>query len=1267
MTHLLELSGDDVAQLTDTDLRSLVAKVCEAQIEQLGLPLSAVTWGGRQTAPDGGLDVRVRLPPETVVGGVVPRANTGYQVKLSDMQPMAIRKEMRPGGALRQSIRELADQGGCYIMVSAASTSESSLRRRIAAMREAVSDHPNAAALEVQFYDRQRIAQWVKEHPQVVPWLRDRLGKPMQGWFAYGSWPSGPGIGEEYFVDDASRIVDRRRIYEEPLTVVAGLERIRAALSRPNSCVRLTGLSGTGKTRLVQALFDARVGSHPLVPSRSVYCDFARIPTPSPAEMIGQLKVRGEPIVVIVDNCPPDAHRMLTEQCCQPAGTVSLLTIEFDVADDLPEETQVFKLEPASEQVIEKLLAQRMSPVSEVDRRRIAILSGGNARIALALCANVEGYGSISHLSDRELFKRLFEQRQGPADNLLRTGEVASLVYSFNADTSSIANPEVTALAKLAGMSEGDFFRSIKTLRDRDLVQDRGVWRALLPQALADRLAREALASIPQATLQQAFTAPETPRLFTSFTRRLGSLHDSEVAQAVAISWLAPGGRLGSCQSATLARPTQFLNIAPVVPESTLAALQRWVDGPHGDEFVAARALNRGIYVTVLGALAYDAALFLRAGWLLALFAEQEPRSQRHNGARRALGQLFRLVLSGTHASVDQRLALVNRLTSASSENLQQLSLDARDDLMSDGPFMSFSSHAFGSRSRDYGWMPKSADDVRDWRRSVLLEAAEIGTSRHPLAPQVRKIIAKNLLILWRSGLEAEIEEVSASISRQMCWPDGWIAVRKLLGDSEEPIASAEKDRLEAIEKLLQPRGPLQTARAYIFSQPWSSLDIADDVLSAGGAHEAVESHAQADKRTEDLGRELSDSVDLEALLDELVAGEAHRARPFGKGLARGAMDVRKLWNKLKAAIERAPGTPDGSVLGGFIVGAAERDIAGTHELLDAAASHPIMSAWLPWLQASIASDERGLARLEASIATGATVASAYRCLAYGRFGDPLSAGRLSSIVLGIAQLPNGLSVAADILQMRFFSDNQAKREHAPELLQCGRTLLRLCDFKEYDQHLDYILGELVKACLKEPDAADDVRAISEAFFRDGASASAWYAYEQLVWALFETRPYECLDMFFGSGDVHRLEQVLMLRPLRKRGLDLLSQEVVLEWARREPAVRFPIVAMAVRPIRGNEEETTATSPEWSETALGILEAAPDRLAVLEAFATQFVPSSWSGSRAVIIENRRTLLSRFLQSPDPRMATWARAEDSRLAVLAEHERSQEKQRNQSFE
>jgi hypothetical protein len=50
---MLEVTGDDIAALSDEDLRALVGQLCEAELRRRNLPPSAVTWGGNQTAADG--------------------------------------------------------------------------------------------------------------------------------------------------------------------------------------------------------------------------------------------------------------------------------------------------------------------------------------------------------------------------------------------------------------------------------------------------------------------------------------------------------------------------------------------------------------------------------------------------------------------------------------------------------------------------------------------------------------------------------------------------------------------------------------------------------------------------------------------------------------------------------------------------------------------------------------------------------------------------------------------------------------------------------------------------------------------------------------------------------------------------------------------------------------------------------------------------------------------------------------------------------------
>jgi hypothetical protein len=105
---MFEITDDDIALLNDVDLRSLVGRLCESEARRRGLSTSCITWGGNQTAADGGLDVRVAFPTGTPVEGFIPKAATGFQVKKPDMPRGAILAEMRPDDVLRAAIKELA-------------------------------------------------------------------------------------------------------------------------------------------------------------------------------------------------------------------------------------------------------------------------------------------------------------------------------------------------------------------------------------------------------------------------------------------------------------------------------------------------------------------------------------------------------------------------------------------------------------------------------------------------------------------------------------------------------------------------------------------------------------------------------------------------------------------------------------------------------------------------------------------------------------------------------------------------------------------------------------------------------------------------------------------------------------------------------------------------------------------------------------------------------------------------------------------------------
>ena len=97
---MFDVTPDDIAQLNDVDLREVVGRLCEAELARRGLSTAAVTWGGNQTAADGGLDVRVALPVGTLIDGYIPMFSTGFNINWHEQPERRIESTPEPKGCL---------------------------------------------------------------------------------------------------------------------------------------------------------------------------------------------------------------------------------------------------------------------------------------------------------------------------------------------------------------------------------------------------------------------------------------------------------------------------------------------------------------------------------------------------------------------------------------------------------------------------------------------------------------------------------------------------------------------------------------------------------------------------------------------------------------------------------------------------------------------------------------------------------------------------------------------------------------------------------------------------------------------------------------------------------------------------------------------------------------------------------------------------------------------------------------------------------------
>lgn len=1260
---MFDITGQDISFLSDEDLRTLVGRLCEAELRRLELSPLCASWGGNQNAADGGVDVRVILAESAPLSAAFAHPNVVYQVKAEDMPRGKILAEMKPDGTVRPSIIELAAAGGSYIIVSSkSSVSDSALADRRRAMLDAVTGIANCDDLHLDFYDRDRLASWVRDHASIVTWVRERIGRPISGWRPYDDWAaSHEGLTGTYLTDDSLRIQGPASKGEGE-SIVRGMERLRRTLAAERGVVRLVGLSGVGKTRLVQALFDDRVGQFALAPDLALYTNLSDDPSPQPIAVSTELVSLLRRQVLIVDNCTPDLHRRLTEICTRTESRVSLLTVEYDVREDQPEGTDVFELQPSSDDLIEKLLQRRVIGLSQVNAGSIATFASGNARVALALAHTVDSHESVASLKDAELFERLFRQRHESSSSLLLSGQACSLAYSFQGeDTGTGTEAELSKLAAVVGKDARTLYTDVAEMKRRDLVQQRGVWRALLPHAIANRLAAMALENISSQDFDQ-LVGSASARLLKSISRRLGYLHTSPAAQSIVKHWLADNGLLGRVEELNETGRAMLNNVAPVNPTGVIDAIERAMLGTRQ----AGKILAGEEFRTLLLSLAFEAELFDRCAALILDLIEFEKPGHYANQVRNSFPSLFHPVLSGTHATIEQRCRVVDSLLRSTSDVRRELGFKSLEAMLQTSGFSSFHHFEFGGRSRDYGWQPKCWLDVVHWFQSVLALCSSHDLGEDATSSRVRVILGTHLRRLWTEAeLHDEVEAICREFQGRRFWPEGWTGIRSIRRWREEPLAAEEDAILARIEASLSPQSLVEQVRARVLRS----------VRDAHGDIDFRDYQAQSERHQQqliELGRTLTaEGAILDGLMDELtVCSTGITLGPLAKGLVDVTTDQRALWGKLVASFRSAdPAQRSPELLACYIYNLQSAEAELTEELLAECLDDPLLAEWFPYFQKRVVISAAGLQRLKESLARKSAPAERYRDIGWI---NKLDDSAMLELIPMILQLEEGFDVAVDTIYMRTLEVRQNKKALSPELAMAGRIVIEASKFDRRLNREAHALGEVIEAYLNSTDAIPIVEMLLARLREAHANYSLGFTEENLILgALCSVQPTVVLNDLFAQ---QRPDAQTGFRDLFHRDdllgspLDRIPETTLLGWCDEDSTVRYSLIAAKIVPF---SKAANSDKPQWKPSALALLERAPNKIEVLKHYIDHFVPMGWTGSRSATSEANARLLDHFESHSDADLAAFARLQRDELRRLLDglkrQELDSEKRENERFE
>ncbi|MEK7391237.1 MAG: hypothetical protein AAB214_01610, partial [Fibrobacterota bacterium] len=804
-------------------------------------------------------------------------------------------------------------------------------------------------------------------------------------------------------------------------------------------------------------------------------------------------------------------------------------------------------------------------------------------------------------------------------------------------------------LAGLAGLEPGVFFKNVKELKRRELLQQRSVWVAILPHAIANGLAEDALEFIPRHRILDAFLAEGRERLLRSFARRLGYLNKSEAAKEIAKAWIAPGGMLGQLEELDSDRFSWFERIAPIAETEALLAFERALMSPGNIALESILPVKQHA-VRLLVSLAFLPENFGKAVDLLRFLNAAYGDERSFKAVLDRYKALFALRFSGTMATPDAKIEYLQKLfAKAEAKTDRQIALSLAECGLEAIHPTYHHSYDFGLRVGAYGYPVKSSDDFQNWYRKLLEFLVGQILSDSWSATALKEILGKQFRSLWESaGLKDELEEVASRLSENGDWIDGYSAIVKLIcfgrkygGDR---YTTVDFERLELLRKLLHPKNLISSVRLVVSPRYRVPIDEIEEYEGNTG-----EKLAQVDRSIEsellEVGRRLGeDCSTLEKLLPELMTSQFPRVRILFRGVIESVENCHLFWERLETVLRGyEPNSVNPYLVAGVVDGILVREPLVGCEVLDRMAHHSELGQVFPVVQLLMPFDDGMHRRLMSAVELGASPISSYQQLGLLRFDGSYHDQQLVEILESISQRDGGPEVVLEILVLRFHGLEWSDYRPSPEIVEYTQRFLT--KILVLDDHKDYQISRLISIAFEKPEA--EHAAIEFACRLAAIDNTNWMVrwLRQSIVELNRLQPRSILDGYLlqldrcehdGPGFHEHPEKPSSTGDYSP--FDDVSDEQMEEWSSKDPEERYLRLSQFVRLYHYDSGRNRVL---WRPFTHRMISHSRHPLVLLDQIFDGFRSGYWSGSRADIMECYVPLLEDLHASESNDIADWA--------------------------
>ena len=845
---IFETNANQIERLDQGQLVDLVRRLIQAELNKNSIPLRSGTAPAQITIGDGGDDARVSWaggPNET---DWLPSRFTIFQCKRGPTSPNGLKAETQTKSSqgsndpkLNEALQEVISHSGAYVIVTSTSVVGTKIDRRIKAMQDGIRETGNDSALlsSILIYDCNRIAAWTNTHPSVSLWLNSLLRDiHLDGFQAFEDWGRAPEISEiEFQQDEDKRFVAKGieiktwKNDDKSISEKKSFDEIREVISAflltRGKSVRIAGPSGYGKTRFVHQLISNRssIFQDVLSESQVIYCLHEDVRNQL-QNITRTIADTGSRALLIVDDCPDPIHMKLSDIVQRDGSCCHLITIGVETKASGAPRNLIVELNAASDELIGNIAEATNKQVSDRNSSLIRQLSKGFPRMAVLATRALEG-GDEELSSVETLITRLVWGEHEIDQSSFESLQLLSLFTIVGMENN--AAHELEEIGRFCDKTARQMFNELQRFAERGILCRQGDYGEVQPLPLAMRLSNQWLENNPAGTLADLFRSLSEEMKLKMVGRLRWVSHSGTVSRfgrALLSEALPDEATLNSKFGSRLL--DRFVHL---VPDATMEHLDTLLSGKSIYE-LAAFDTGRSYTIWALLKLAFRRQTFHAAARMLLKLGAAKNEDDSNDASGKFSG-FYQLYLSGTEATPQEKLSVLDDGLADSDEQVRKLCVDALNRMLQTGYFSRFSGWehiGVGEALKD--WQPTTNEEVFNYYREALLRMEKIAlNSNDPNYQTALSTIGSHLRSLF--SMVSLLDETQAMISRLRAgypeWNDATLAVNGWLYFNRNDADEEYQRRLRAFYDELLPTNPLELIYYYTSGR---ALDIHDPDVS---------------------------------------------------------------------------------------------------------------------------------------------------------------------------------------------------------------------------------------------------------------------------------------------------------------------------------------------------------------------------------------------------------------------------------------------------